>query len=334
MSLNPPKPVSSILDAIGNTPVVKLRHVVPENCADVYVKLEFFNPTGSYKDRMAKSMIEEAEHRGSLRPDMVVVEATGGSTGSSLAFVCAAKGYRFLALSSDAYAAEKLKTMSAFGAQLDITHSPSGKATADLMSSMKTRAMELGKGGNYFYTEQFSNRDALIGYAEIGSELVAQFPEGFDAICGAYGTAGMMMGVSSVLRQKMPAARVVLLEPQPAAMLSTGQSGSHGVDGIAPGFISAHVDQHLYDQVCTVTEEESRQMTRRLAKEEGLLVGTSSGLNVAAAIQLAKSLGSGKKVVTVAVDTGLKYLSGSLFGEEPTGTKVENGSVVTSLNSP
>ncbi|KAJ4111446.1 hypothetical protein NW768_011799 [Fusarium equiseti] len=316
MPLNPPQPVPSILDAIGNTPVVKFRHVVPEDCADVYVELEFFNPTGSYKDRMARSMIEEAERRGSLKPNMTVVEATGGSTGSSLAFVCSAKGYRLLALSSDGYAAEKLKTMTAFGAQLDITHSLCGKATPDLMASMKSRAAELGKGVNYFYTDQFSNRDALIGYADIGSELVAQFPGGFDAICGAYGTAGMMMGVSSVLREKMPAARVVLLEPMSAAMLSTGHSGSHGVDGIAPGFISTHVDHNLYDQVCTVTEEEARQMTRRLAKEEGLLVGTSSGLNVAAAIRLAKSLGPGKKVVTVAVDTGLKYLSGSLFDEE------------------
>ncbi|KAF5004266.1 hypothetical protein FDECE_9222 [Fusarium decemcellulare] len=314
--MSPDLPVSSVLDTIGNTPVVQLKHVVPENSADVFVKLEYMSPTGSYKDRMAKSMIEQAERRGDLKPNLTVVEATGGSTGSSLAFICAVKGYKFLALSSDAYADEKLRTMSAFGATVDITHSPSGKATADLMASMKKRAAEIGSGDEYFYTDQFNNRDALVGYAEIGHELLKQFPGGFDAFCGAFGTAGMVMGVSSVIKPKLPNVRVVLLEPESAALLAKRQSGSHGVDGIAPGFIAAHVDQQLYDEARTVDEKEARDMCRRLAREEGLLVGTSSGLNVAAAIRLAKELGSGKKVVTVACDTGLKYLTGSLFSEQ------------------
>ncbi|KAH8650488.1 tryptophan synthase beta subunit-like PLP-dependent enzyme [Ilyonectria robusta] len=167
-SSSPRLPVSSVLDTIGNTPVVQLKRVVPENSADVFIKLEYLNPTGSYKDRMAKSMIEQAELRGDLKPNTTIVEATGGSTGSSLAFICAVKGYKFLALSSNAYANEKLRTMTAFGASLDITHSPSGKATADLMTSMKNRAADLGYGKDYLYTNQFSNRDALIGYAEIG----------------------------------------------------------------------------------------------------------------------------------------------------------------------
>ncbi|KAH7006795.1 cysteine synthase [Ilyonectria destructans] len=315
-SSSPCLPVSSVLDTIGNTPVVQLKHVVPENSADVFIKLECLNPTGSYKDRMAKSMIEQAELRGDLKPNTTVVEATGGSTGSSLAFICAVKGYKFLALSSNAYANEKLRTMTAFGASLDITHSPSGKATADLMTSMKNRAADLGSGKDYFYTNQFSNRDALIGYAEIGRELVEQFPDGFDAFCGAFGTAGMVMGVSSIVKLKNPTVRVVLLEPESAALLAKGHSGSHGVDGIAPGFISAHVDPGLYDEARTVDEDEARDMCRRLAREEGLLVGTSSGLNVVAAIQLAKELGPGGKVVTVACDTGLKYLTGPLFSEE------------------
>lgn len=315
-SSSPRLPVSSVLDTIGNTPVVQLKRVVPENSADVFIKLEYLNPTGSYKDRMAKSMIEQAELRGDLKPNTTVVEATGGSTGSSLAFICAVKGYKFLALSSNAYANEKLRTMTAFGASLDITHSPSGKATADLMTSMKNRAADLGSGKDYFYTNQFSNRDALIGYAEIGRELVEQFPDGFDAFCGAFGTAGMVIGVSSIVKLKNPTVRVVLLEPESAALLAKGHSGSHGVDGIAPGFISAHVDPGLYDEARTVDEDEARDMCRRLAREEGLLVGTSSGLNVVAAIQLAKELGPGKKVVTVACDTGLKYLTGPLFSEE------------------
>ncbi|EWZ32918.1 cysteine synthase [Fusarium oxysporum Fo47] len=311
----PPPPAASILDVLGNTPVVKLQHVVPEGCADVYVKLEYFSATGSYKDRMAKSMIEEAERSGRLAPHMTVVEATGGSTGSSLAFVCAVKGYPFVAHSSNAYANEKLLTMAAFGATVDITHSPTGKATADLMTHMKSKAVELSKGDGYFYTDQFSNSDALVGYRQIGHELTAQFPNGFDAFCGSFGTGGMVMAVSSVLKPIMPDIRVVLVEPEGAALLSKGQKGAHGVDGISPGFISQHVDKALYDDTQALKEEEGREMCRKLAKYEGLFVGTSSGLNIAAAIHLARELGPGKKIVTVACDTGLKYLTGSLFSE-------------------
>ncbi|KAJ4190363.1 Cysteine synthase 1 [Fusarium falciforme] len=316
MTLNPPPLASSALDIIGNTPVVQLKRVVPQDAADVFVKLEFLNPTGSYKDRMAKSMIEQAEHRGDLKPGMTVVEATGGSTGASLAFICALKGYAFLALAADAIAPEKLRTMAAFGGKLDITHSPSGKTTSDLMASMNKRAADLGSRDEYFYTDQFANRDALVGYTQIGHELVRQFPDSFDVFCGAFGTAGMAMGVSSVIKTHDPRVRVVLLEPDSAALLAKGRSGSHGVDGTAPGFISAHIDRELYDEARTVHEEDARDMCRRLAKEEGLLVGTSSGLNIAAAIELAKELGPGKKVVTVACDTGLKYLTGSLFSED------------------
>lgn len=313
--MTPPLPVSSSLDTIGNTPVVKLQHVVPTGSADVYVKLEFLSPTGSYKDRMAKSMIEEAERRGQLTPGTTVVEATGGSTGSSLAYVCAVKGYPFLALSSDAYAQEKLRTMSAFGATVDITHSPSGKATPQLMTDMKDRAAALGKQDGYFCTDQFSNGDALVGYRQIGIELAAQFPEGIDAFCGSFGTAGMVMGVSSVLKPRLAGIQVVLVEPDEAALLSKGRKGTHGVDGIAPGFISHHVEKTLYDDVRAIGEQQGRDMCRRLARSEGLLVRTSSGLNIAVAIQLAKELGPGKTVVTVACDTGLKYLNGSLFSD-------------------
>lgn len=316
MSSNPPPPSPSVLDTIGNTPVVQLKRIVPEGSANVFVKLEYVNPTGSYKDRMAKYMIEEAERRGDLTPNTTVVEATGGSTGSALAFVCALKGHKFMALSSDAYAPEKLQTMAAFGATVDITNSPTGKTTADLMTSLRVKAASLGSTEEYICTDQFTNRDALVGYAEIGHELEKQFPDGFDAFCASFGTAGMVMGVSSVLRVKRPGVRVVLLEPESAALLATGRSGSHGIDGIAPGFISAHVDRNLYDEVRTVSEDDARSMCRRLAREEGLLVGTSSGLNIAAAITLAKELGQGKKVVTVACDTGLKYLAGSLFLED------------------
>ncbi|RHZ62017.1 uncharacterized protein CDV56_107981 [Aspergillus thermomutatus] len=168
----PPRPVYGSLELIGNTPVVQLRHVVPDHCAQIFLKLESVNPTGSYKDRMAKSMVEEAELRGDLTHEMTVVEATGGSTGSSLAFVCAVKGYRFHVVSSNAFAAEKLRTMEAFGANIDLVQSPSGRITADLIPSMIRRAEDVVEGENYYFTNQFKNRDALIGYETISHELL------------------------------------------------------------------------------------------------------------------------------------------------------------------
>jgi cysteine synthase len=305
--------MTSILDAIGNTPVVQLKNVVPANSANVYIKLEFYNPTGSYKDRMAKSMIEEAERRGSLRPGMTVVEATGGSTGSSLAFVCAAKGYRFRVLCSDAVAVEKLRSMTALGADLDITHSPSGKMTPDLLPAMNKRAAEIGSDDDHYYTSQFTNPDALLGYEGIGHELVEQVPAGIDAFCGAVGTAGMAMGVGRALRAKSRDTRIVILEPASAPLLTEGVTGTHSVEGTSPGFVPPHLDRDLYDEARAVEEDEARSMCRRLAREEGLLVGTSSGMNVVAALRLAAELGPGKTVVTVAVDSGFKYLNGSLF---------------------
>ncbi|KAI5462777.1 tryptophan synthase beta subunit-like PLP-dependent enzyme [Mariannaea sp. PMI_226] len=311
--MSPPAIAHSVLDTIGNTPVVQLKRIVPAGSADVFIKLESHNPTGCYKDRMARSMIEQAEQRGVLKHGMTVVEATAGSTGSSLAFVCAVKGYKFLVASSDAFATEKLRFMVALGATLSITHSPSGKVTPDLIPSMIKQAEEIGADPAYYYTNQFNNRDALIGYEGIGTELVEQFPTGIDAFCGAVGTAGMVTGVARVLRDSMPSARIVVLEPASAPLITQGRTGIHGVEGIAVGFVPPHLDLVPNHEARAIEEEEAREMCRRLAREEGLLVGTSSGLNVVAALQLAKELGPGKTVVTVAVDTGLKYLNGTLF---------------------
>lgn len=310
-----PTPVDSVLDTIGNTPLVRLQHVVPDGCADVFVKLEYFNPTGCYKDRMARSMIEEAERRGELKPGMIVVEATGGSTGSSLALVCAMKKYKFLVSTSDAFSLEKRRTMTMLGATLNITPSQDGKVTPDLIPSMIEYAESVSQEDTHYFTDQFHNRDAIIGYEGIGHELVRQLPEGIDVFCGAVGTGGMVVGVSRVLKAKMPRARVVALEPASAPLITKGIKGSHSVEGIGIGFIPSHLEPHLYDEARAIEETEARIMCRRLAKEEGLLVGTSSGLNVVAAIELAKELGPGKSVVTVASDTGLKYLNGTLFAE-------------------
>ncbi|KAL6236726.1 hypothetical protein BDW75DRAFT_205911 [Aspergillus navahoensis] len=313
----PPPPAASSLSTIGNTPVMRLRNIVPDKDthAFVYLKLESVNPTGSYKDRMALSIIEEAEARGDLKPGMTVVEATGGSTGSSLAFICSMKGYKFHVVSSDAFAAEKIKTMRAFGADVEIVHAPGGKITKELFPEMMRRAKERVETdpNAFYYANQFNNSDALPGYVSLGRELVAQFPGGIDAFCGAAGSGGMLMGVSKVLRTEWPRTKVVVLEPASSPVISEGRVGVHGVEGVAPGFVPPHLDRGLYDETWGVDEAEARAMCRRLAREEGVLVGTSTGLNAVAAVRLAKELGPGKTVVTVACDSGLKYLNGDLL---------------------
>jgi len=303
----------SVLKAIGGTPIVRLRRVVPEAAADVIVKLESANPTGSYKDRMALAMIEGAEARSDLRPGMRVVEFTGGSTGSSLAMVCAAKGYRFVVLSSDAFAREKLLTMEAFGAELRLVPSDGGKVTPALFERFKKEIAVLADEPGTFWTDQFHNADAIRGYMEIGRELLQQTAGRIDAFCGAVGTGGMLRGVALALREAGNRARIVALEPSSSPAMTEGRGGAHRVEGVATGSIPPHMADHPYDEARAIDEAEARAMAKQLAREEGLLVGTSSGLNIAAAVKLAQELGPGKTVATVAVDTGLKYLAGDLF---------------------
>jgi cysteine synthase A len=305
----------SVLQAIGNTPVVRLKKLVTPGMADVLVKLEYYNPTGSYKDRMALAMIEGAEQRGELRAGMRVIEWTGGSTGSSLALVCAIKGYRFTPISSDGFSEEKLRTMRLFGGELEIFPAENGQLVPELYQRMKKRAEELAKEPGTFYTNQFNNDDAVRAYMGIGNELVEQAGTGLAAYCGGVGTAGMIVGVSRALKQAGCKARIVALEPASSPALTTGKGGPHRVEGIAAGFRPPHLKDSDYDDVRTVEEGEARETTRRLAKEEGIFAGTSSGLNVTAALQLARELGRGSTVATVAVDTGFKYLAGDLYRE-------------------
>ena len=304
---------ASVLQAIGRTPLVRLVRVVPPGSAEVLVKLESINPTGSYKDRMALAMIEGAETRGTLRPGMRVVEFTGGSTGSSLAMVCAAKGYRFVALSSDAFAREKLLTMTAFGAELRMIASDGGKVTPALFERFRAEIAKLAAEPETFWTDQFHNTDALNGYADIGRELYEQADGRVDVFCGAVGTGGMLAGVARALREAGSRARIVALEPTESPAMTQGRGGAHRVEGIATGSIPPHVAARPYDDARAIDESAARDMARRLARDEGLLVGTSSGLNIAAAVQLARELGPGKVIATVAVDSGLKYLAGDLF---------------------
>jgi cysteine synthase A len=300
----------SVLAAIGNTPVVRLRKLVDDGSAEVLVKLEYYNPTCSYKDRMALAMIEGAERRGVLRPGMRVIEYTGGSTGSSLAMVCSIKGYPFVALSSEAWSAEKLNTMRAFGADVRLFPSEGGKITLGLIERLREEAERLSREPDTFYSDQFNNRDAINGYREIGNELLRQAGT-VTVFCGGVGTAGMLSGVSAAL--KSSGCRIVALEPDTSPRLTTGAGGGHRVEGIALGFVPPHLTADVYDEARAISESASRAMARRLAREEGIFAGVSTGLNVVAALQIARELGPGHTVATVAVDTGLKYLAGDLF---------------------
>jgi cysteine synthase A len=311
-----PAVVDSVLATIGRTPVVKLRRVVPAGSGDVFVKLEYFSPTGSYKDRMALAMIEGAERRGTLRPGMRVIEFTGGSTGSSLAMVCAIKGYAFAPLSSDAFSREKIETMRAFGGDVELVESDGGAVTPALFDRFRARIAELRQEPGTFYTDQFNNDDALDGYRQIGVELAEQLGT-IDVFCGAVGTAGMLVGVSRALKAAGSRARIIALEPASSPALTRGHGGAHRVEGTATGRVPPHLQRSDYDEARAVDEAEARRMARRLAREEGIFAGTSSALNVVAAVQLAAKLGPGHRVATVAVDSGLKYLAGDLFASDP-----------------
>jgi cysteine synthase A len=304
-----------MLTAIGNTPLVRLARIVPQGSADLWVKLEYYNPTGSYKDRMALSMIERAEQRGALKPGMTVVEYTGGSTGISLAFVCAVKGYRCRIVCNDAVALEKRRSMQVFGAELEVLKSEGGKLTPDLVPRMMARAREIAAEGPSYATDQMRNPDMVAGYEPLGEELLRQVPGPIHAFCGAVGTSGMLMGTGRVLRRADPAIRIVALEPATSTVLSGGTAGRHGVEGVAPGFVPPQFDRSLVTEIRAIDEAEARRMAGTLARQEGLFAGTSTGLNVVAALQLARELGAGHTVVTVAVDSGLKYLAGDLYAE-------------------
>ena len=302
-----------MLETIGNTPLVRLQNIPADDSANIWIKVEGGNPTGSYKDRMALAMVEGVERRGELHPGISLLECTGGSTGSSLAFVCAVKGYKFTVISSDAYAREKLDSMRAFGANLLVEPSRGGKVTPDLWPRMMERANALVTKGTHIYLNQFYNVDAPIGYEKMGHEILEQLRHPIDALCGAVGTAGMIMGVGSVIREMWPQAQIIALEPDTSPVLSGGTPGAHSIDGTAAGFVPPLFNREVVTDVLALPEIEARTMARRLAQEEGIFAGTSTGLNVLAALQLAKEIGKGGTVVTVACDTGFKYLNGELY---------------------
>jgi cysteine synthase len=301
------------LAAIGNTPVARLEALVEPGMAEVWVKLEGANPTGSYKDRMALAMIEGAERSGRLLRGQTVVEYTGGSTGSSLAFVCALKGYPLRIVTSDAFAAEKLATMRALGAELEIVPSPEG-ITPQLIPRMMERAAELVGEVDGFPTDQFRNADMVEGYRELGRELLNQLDGRIDAFCAYIGTAGCFVGTARELRASLPGLRRVAVEPAESPAISEGRAGTHRIEGGGAGFWPPLLEREDFDEVRTVSTEDAFEMARRAAREDGIFSGPSTGANLTIALQLARELGEGKRVATVQVDSGLKYLTGHVYG--------------------
>jgi cysteine synthase A len=301
------------LSVIGDTPVVRLAHLADDRCAEVWVKMEAANPTGSYKDRMALAMIEAAEADGRLRPGQLVVEYTGGSTGSSLAFVCAVKGYPLRIVSSDAFAAEKIRTMRAFGAEVELIPSPDG-ITPDLIPAMMRRAAELTAQTGAFATDQFNNTDMVEGYRRLGEELLDQLPgPPISAFCSYVGTAGCFLGVSRALAGALPTLHRVVVEPGESAVLSGGLPGIHHIEGGGIGHRPPQLHPADYDEVVAIPEAQAFETARQAARTEGIFSGPSTGANLAAAVSIAGRLGPGHRVVTVQVDSGLKYLTGQLY---------------------
>ena len=298
------------LEGIGGTPVARLG--TPAGSAEIWVKLEDHNPTGSYKDRMALAMIEGAERAGRLRPGQTVVEYTGGSTGSSLALVCAVKGYPLRIVSSDAFAPAKIQTMRAFGADVELIHSPAG-ITPSLIPAMRARVAEIVAETGGYATDQFNNHDMVDGYRALGEELVGQLDGRIDAVVIYAGTAGCYVGTTSALRAALPAIHRVAVEPAESPVLSGGTAGTHRIEGGGVGFWPPLLTPDLIDEVIAVPTEVAFATARSVARSDGIWSGPSTGANIEAARQVAARLGAGRVVATIQVDSGLKYLDGPLY---------------------
>lgn len=303
----------TVLEMIGRTRMLPLRRMVPEGSARILLKLEYENPTGSMKDRMALAMVEAAEADGRLKPGGSVVEYTGGSTGVSLAFVCAAKGIPLQIVTSDAASKEKRDHMQALGARLTVIASPGGATTKALTLELIETARKLASAPGCYWTDQLNNGDVLSTYARMGHEIWEQAEGRVDAFVQSVGTAGSLRGISTHLREHFKNVHVVAVEPAESAVLSGGASGSHRIEGTGAGFVVPLWNATVADEIQQVSTDEAMATARRLALEEGIFAGTSTGANVAVALRVAERLGSGHHVVTLACDSGMKYLSTPLY---------------------
>ncbi|PYZ91569.1 cysteine synthase A [Salipaludibacillus keqinensis] len=302
------KVVNSITELIGETPLVKLQRLVTDEHADVYLKLEFMNPGSSVKDRIALSMIEDAEQKGTLKPGDTIVEPTSGNTGIGLAMVAAAKGYRSLLVMPETMSLERRNLLRAYGAELVLTPGPDG------MGGAIQKARELQREKGYFMPQQFENQaNPKVHRETTGKELLEQVGDQLDAFVSGIGTGGTITGAGEVLKQKFPDMKLIALEPSDSPILSGGKKGPHKIQGIGAGFVPEILNTDLYDEVMTVSTEQSFEYARRAAREEGILGGISSGAAIYAALDVAKRLGKGKKVVAVIPSNGERYLSTPLY---------------------
>ena len=308
------KVANSILELIGNTPLVKLNRVVEDDMADIYLKLEFYNPGSSVKDRIALSMIEEAERSGQLTPEHTIVEPTSGNTGIGLAMVAAAKGYKTVLVMPETMSIERRNLLRAFGAELVLTPGSEG------MKGAVAKAEELAQDNpNYFMPQQFKNNaNPKVHRETTGPELVEQGKElgGIDAFIAGIGTGGTITGAGEFLKEAFPDIRIVAVEPADSPILSGGKPGTHKIQGIGANFVPDILNTEIYDEIITVTNDQAFEFGRRVAREEGILIGISSGAAVYAALQVAKRLGKGKKVVAIAPSYGERYLSTPMFNFE------------------
>ncbi|QIB26562.1 cysteine synthase A [Caloranaerobacter azorensis] len=300
---------SSIIETIGNTPIVKLNNIVDKNSADVYVKLEYFNPGSSVKDRIALNMIKQAEKEGKLNKDSVIIEPTSGNTGIGLAMIGAAKGYKVVLVMPDTMSLERRNLLKAYGAELVLTPGIKG------MKGAVEKAKELlEKNENYFMPQQFENpSNPEIHRKTTAREIIEQMDSKFDAFVAGVGTGGTLTGVAQVLKQEMKNVEIIAVEPEKSPVLSGGQPGPHGLQGIGAGFIPKVLDKDLIDSIERVSEEDAINTIKEVAKKEGILLGISSGAAIYAALNKAKKLGKGKKVVVIAPDNGERYLSTGIF---------------------
>jgi cysteine synthase A len=302
------KIANSVAELIGQTPVVKLNRVVDDNSADVYLKLEYFNPGSSVKDRIALAMIEAAEKSGALKPGGTIIEPTSGNTGIGLTWIAAAKGYKSVITMPETMSLERRNLLRAYGAQLVLTPGPAG------MKGAIAKAEELAKENGYFLPQQFENEaNPEIHRLTTGKELVEQFPDGLDAFVAGIGTGGTITGAGEVLKEKYPDIQIYAVEPTDSPVLSEGKSGPHKIQGIGAGFVPVVLNTEIYNEVITVTTEQAFNAARQTASQEGILGGISAGAAIYAALEVAKKLGKGKKVVAIVPDNGERYLSTALY---------------------
>ncbi len=302
-----------VLDAIGQTPMISLRKVVPKGSARILAKLEFTNPTGSMKDRMARAVIDAAAADGRLQPGGTVVEYTAGTTGIALAFVCAARGYKLHVVFSDAFSDEKRWMMRAFGAEVTDVSSDHGQINEKLIKEMIARSKTISQRPGHWWSDQLTNKDAIAGYYPLGEEIWTQTGGQVDAFVHVVGTAHSIHGATKVLWKHNRGVHIAAVEPAESPMLSEGRSGSHKIEGIGIGFVPPLWEPDLVNEILQVSTADAKAMARRLTRDEALFVGTSSGANVVAALRVAERLGPDATVVTLMVDSGLRYLSTDLF---------------------